>query len=77
MMELVEQLRKKSIMKSYQENAREFALTADKIFDIQVLHLDAEVLTPDLDDSICAIGLPKIHHVKRVDIESVDLYFNM
>ena len=63
-------------MKSYCENAREFALVADKIFDNQVLQLGAAVLTPDLDDSIYAIGMPKIQHVKRVDIVNVDLYFN-
>ena len=59
------------------ENAKEFALAADKMCDIQVIYLDAtEVLTPDLDDSIYALSMLKVHHVKRVDIENVDLYFN-
>ena len=41
------------------------------------MYLDrADIESLDLSDSIYTVGTLKIHHVKRLDLNTVDLYLN-
>ena len=57
------------------ENAKQFSEAADRLCDITVMYLEAkDIKSPDLIASIYTRGTLKVHHVKRLTPNLIDLY---